>query len=242
MNFYGGLGAAAHKTFVKSAGQKTKRRVGKFAQQTAHQHYNYMLSTHAIQHLVYESSCLVRSGTEDLARQPDKYTDEEDNVHIQLSGKYELEVTPEIIEKMEIDQTIDVVWLKGSAKKTNSSKYKLKKELVQCLVRKMNDSTENIPMIVGHTKAIVTSSITKERSILYSHPCYKGEPWYDWAMVYFEETNNLGDILENCYPSRLLGYITTNSTKEAVIQCSVNPIQWDTMRVQEFCYFKILIQ
>jgi hypothetical protein len=37
MNFYGGPGEAAHKTFVKSAGQKTQWRVGKFAQQTAHQ-------------------------------------------------------------------------------------------------------------------------------------------------------------------------------------------------------------
>ncbi len=36
MHFYGGLGEAAHKTFVKSARQKTQSRVGKFAQQTAH--------------------------------------------------------------------------------------------------------------------------------------------------------------------------------------------------------------
>ncbi len=53
MNFYGGPGEAAHKTFVKSAGQKTQIRVGKFAQQTAHQYYIYMLSMHAIQHLAY---------------------------------------------------------------------------------------------------------------------------------------------------------------------------------------------
>ncbi len=59
MKFYGGPGEAAHKTFVKSAGQKTQRRVGKFAQQTAHQYYNYMLSTHAIQHLAYMSSCVI---------------------------------------------------------------------------------------------------------------------------------------------------------------------------------------
>jgi hypothetical protein len=32
MNFYGGPGEAAHKTFVKSAGQKTQSRVSKFAQ------------------------------------------------------------------------------------------------------------------------------------------------------------------------------------------------------------------
>jgi hypothetical protein len=113
MNCYSGLGEAAHKTFVKSAGQKTQRRVGKLAQQTAHQYYNYMLSTHAIQHPAYVSSFLIQSGTEDLPRQPDEDTGEEDNVHIKLSGKYEFEVTPEMIDKMETNETIDVVRLTG---------------------------------------------------------------------------------------------------------------------------------
>jgi hypothetical protein len=99
---------------------------------------------------------------------------------------------------------------------------------VQCLVRKINDATENITMIVGHTRAIVTTSITNERSIFYSHPCYKGEPWYDWVVVHFEETHKLRDIVENYYPSRLLGFNTTNITQEGVIQCSINPLQWDT--------------
>ncbi len=85
-----------------------------------------MLSMHAIQHLAYVSSFLIQSGTEDLARKQDEDTDEEDDVHIKLSGKYELEVTPEMIDKMETDETIDVVWLMGKAKKMNSGKYKLK--------------------------------------------------------------------------------------------------------------------
>ncbi len=131
------------------------------------------------------SSCLIQSGTEDLARQPDEDTVEEEDIHIKLSGKYELEVTPEMIDKIETDETIDVVWLMGKAKNTNSGKYKLEKELVQCLVRIINDSTKNITMIVGHTRAMVTSSNRNERSIFYSHPCYKGEPWYDWAKVHF---------------------------------------------------------
>jgi hypothetical protein len=96
-----------------------------------------------MQHLAYASSFLIQSGTENLARQPDEDTDEEDDVHVKLSGKYELEVTPEMIDKMETDETIDVVWLTGKAKKTNSSKYKLKKEeLVKCLVRRINESTK----------------------------------------------------------------------------------------------------
>ncbi len=35
---------------------------------------------HTIHYLAYVSSCLIQSGTEDLARQPDEDTDEEDNV------------------------------------------------------------------------------------------------------------------------------------------------------------------
>jgi hypothetical protein len=115
MIFYGGPGEAAHKTFVKSAGQKTQRRVGKLAQQTAQQYYNYMLSTHAIQHLAYASSFLIQSGTEDLARQLDEDVDEDDDIHIKLSGKYELEITPEMIDEMETNETIDIVWLTGKA-------------------------------------------------------------------------------------------------------------------------------
>ncbi len=61
MNFYGGPGKAAHKIFVKLAGQKTQRRVCKFAQQTAHQYYNMMLSTHAVQHIRENSNRLIQA-------------------------------------------------------------------------------------------------------------------------------------------------------------------------------------
>ncbi len=49
-------------------------------------------------------------------------------------------------------------------------------------------------------------------------------------MVHFEQTNNLREIVENYYPSRLLEFITTNNTQEVVIQCSVNPFQWNTVQ------------
>jgi hypothetical protein len=67
MNFYGGPGEAAHKTFVKSAGQKTQRRLSKFAQKTAHQHYTMMLSTHAVQYITEDSNRLIQAGTEYVA-------------------------------------------------------------------------------------------------------------------------------------------------------------------------------
>jgi hypothetical protein len=65
---------------------------------------------------------------------------------------------------------------------------------------------------------------------MHIHATYKGEQWYDWAMVHFEETNNLGYKVENYYSSRLLEFITTNRTREVVIQCSINPIDWEVIQ------------
>ncbi len=139
MNFYGGPGEAAHKTSVKSAGQKTQRRLSKFAQQTAHQYYNMMLSTHAVQHIREDSNRLIQAGTEHVATQQDTDTDGEDNAPIHSSGQYELEVTPEVLEKIDMDDTFDIVWLTGNSKKNNNRKFKLKRVLVHCLYRKIKD-------------------------------------------------------------------------------------------------------
>ncbi len=83
--------------------KKTQRHVSKFAQQTAHQYYNMMLSTHAVQHIREDSNCLIQAGTEAVARQQETDTDGEDNVHIHLSGQYEFEVTHEVLEKIDMD-------------------------------------------------------------------------------------------------------------------------------------------
>ena len=40
-----------------------------------------------------------------------------------------------------------------------------------------------------------------------AHPCFHGKKWYDWALVQFEENNKQGDLIENHYPSQILGCI-----------------------------------
>ncbi len=105
MYFYGGPGEAVHKIFVKSAVQKTQRWVSKFAQQTAHQYYNMMLSTHAVQHVREVVNRLIQAGTELVATQQDTETDGEDNVYIHLSGQYEFEVTHLKSDTGEISET-----------------------------------------------------------------------------------------------------------------------------------------
>ena len=49
--------------------------------------------------------------------------------------------------------------------------------------------------------------------------------------MHFQEINNRGDLIENHYPSRLLGFISIEGKCEAVIQCSVKPLLWSTVDV-----------
>ena len=49
-------------------------------------------------------------------------------------------------------------------------------------------------------------------------------------MVHFQETNLFGENIEAFYPSQLLGFITSNGTCEAVIQCLLNPLSWEDLQ------------
>ncbi len=218
--FFGGPGEAAQKTFVKSTGQKSQRRVSKFAQQTAHQYYNMMLSSCAVRHLTECSRRLVQVGSIEVSNKGmihSKHQEHNDNVQVLLSGKYEINVSQAVINEMQTEHTLTVAWLMEKTDKNNNQKYNLSKDLVWCLHQKIIHSEEAITKIIGYTRAIVTSPLSNERSIFYSHPCYQGEEWYNWAMVHFEETNPFGENIETFYPLQLLGFLTSNGTREAVI-------------------------
>jgi hypothetical protein len=102
-----------------------------------------MLSTHAVQHVREDANRLIQAGTEHVATQQDTDTNGEDNVAIHLSGQYEFEVTHEVLEKIDMDDTIDIVWLTGNSKKNNNRKFKLKRGLLHCLSRKRVTGRDN---------------------------------------------------------------------------------------------------
>ena len=97
-----------------------------------------MLSTHDVQHVREDANSLIQAGTEHVATQQDTDTDGEDNAPIHSSGQYELEVTPEVLEKIDMDDTFDIVWLTGNSKKNNNRKFKFRRELLHFLSRKIN--------------------------------------------------------------------------------------------------------
>ncbi len=207
--------------------------MSEFAQQTAHQYYNMMLSSCAVQHPTECSRRLVQVGSIEVSNEGlihRKHQENDDNVQVLLSGKYEINVPQAVINEMQTEHTVTVAWLTENTDKNNNRKYNLSKDLVRCLHQKITHSEEAIKKIIGYTRAIVTSPSSNERSIFYSHPCYQGEEWYDWAMVHFEEKKPFRENVETFYPSRLLGLITSNGTREAVNQCSLNPLSWDNIQ------------
>jgi hypothetical protein len=122
INFYGGPGEAAHKTFVKSAGQKTQRRVSEFAQQTAHQYYYMMLSSCAVQHLTECSSRLVQVGSVEVSNEDMIHSrHQENNGDVQvLLGQYEINVLQAVINEMQTEHTMTVAWLMENTDKNNN--------------------------------------------------------------------------------------------------------------------------
>ena len=68
-----------------------------------------------------------------------------------------------------------------------------------------------------------------DHTIFYAHPNYRGSPWYDWAYVHFVERGE-----EVYYLSKILGFVQLENSVEAVIQCSVRPMNWETLEKKMF--------
>jgi hypothetical protein len=134
---------------------------------------------------------------------------------------------------MESEGRVLVNWLfQDKNSKQIEEKIVLSKDFVKLLHRRLQ--TSNASVVTGFTKAVI--SCGGVQTPFYAHPCFHGQKWYDWALVHFEEKNNLGDLIENHYPSRILGYISIDGKKEAAVQCSSKPLCWN--KVQK----KIIVQ
>ena len=101
---------------------------------------------------------------------------------------------------MHEDNTVEVRWLTKNSVKSRNVQWSLNKLLVKCLHRHIRQQEQLITKIIGYTRVTITNIDTNEKNIFYSHPCYQGESWYDWAMIQFEENVN-GEFISRLYPS-----------------------------------------
>jgi hypothetical protein len=98
INFYGGPGESAHKQFIKIPGQRTQRRVGEFAQQTALQYHDMLVSSYAAEECLIETNNRKQYGGND-----DTLEDISPPGHLSiiLTGRYYFVITDELLHMME---------------------------------------------------------------------------------------------------------------------------------------------
>ncbi len=103
INFYGGPGESAHKQFIKIPGQGTQRRVHEFAEQTALQYCNMLVSSHAAHDCQIRSNFYKQSGNTGTDFD---CTETKGEVVMEMSGKYNFTVTCEVIGMMEAESKV----------------------------------------------------------------------------------------------------------------------------------------
>ena len=89
-------------------------------------------------------------------------------------------------------------------------------------------------IITGNTRARCYDD-NGHQSIFYAHPCYRGSPWYDWAYVHFVDDNED----EAYYPAKILGFFGADGGVDAVVQCSLRPLNWSTLEKRMFVEFEL---
>jgi hypothetical protein len=232
INFYGGPGEAAHKFFVKVPGHKTQRRVSKFAAQTANHCYDIMVTKHAIRSIGMEMDWVVVQ-RKNINIDHSNVVTESDDLSVTFLGKYRLVVTNNILKSMKANDNVYITWLwdKKNIKK-NNNKLCLNKDLVRVLLRKISDigDTDRVGdiTVTRYTRATINMD-NSSRIILYAHPCFQGNPRYNWAYVHFQEVSPDGIEVENYYLSCIIGFNTLQGISEAMIQCAEKPLLWSAV-------------
>jgi hypothetical protein len=86
----------------------------------------------------------------------------------------------------------------------DNDKSCLNKDLVRVLLRKISDIGDRNCIgditVMGYTRATINMG-NSSKIILYAHPCFQGNPRYNWV-VHFQEVSPDGIEVENYYPSR----------------------------------------
>ena len=135
-----------------------------------------------------------------------------DEVSVELKGKYNLQISNDVLQLMMNGSDIEVDWHSDKKKrKRNNTLYCIDKELVKVLLNEMrkNNITPGLGeeiSIEGYTQAF-TTTIHENRVIFYAHPYFQGRKWYDWAYVHVEEITASGVTVKTYYPSKILGFI-----------------------------------
>jgi hypothetical protein len=163
INFYGGPGESAHKQFIKIPGQRTQRRVSEFAQQTALQYHNMLVSGYAAEECLFEMNIRKQYGGDDDQMAT---TSPPEDLSISLKGEYNFVVTEELLQIMDSQNRVDVKWKFDDkhVKQRNKNNQQIHGDFVKMLRRQLQTSVGTT--VTGYTKAVISCSEYAHRFML----------------------------------------------------------------------------
>ena len=229
MNFYGGTGEASHKHMVKAPGQKTQRKVSKFATQTASQYYNMLIIQKA-------SNCIGRQavphGVHEMV-----FDNVDDDVTFECKGKYSFGMSA----------TGDVTNYKIRKNKKAHRRFEVSKDFARVLQRELVPSgraslSAMKKKFIGYICVTIKNTSDDDNGTLFNaHPDLHGAPWYNWANVQFLMCGGNEEEEERIkhYPSKFLGFFELDGDKLAMVHCSATPVEWSLVKHDFFVRFKL---
>jgi hypothetical protein len=150
-----------------------------------------MVTKHAMGSIGMEMDRVVVQ-RENIDIDPSDVVTDLDDLSVTFRGKY-IVVTNDILESMKANDNVHVTWLCDKKNiKRNNNKLCLNKDSVRVLLRKISDISDTNCAgditVTGYTRATINMD-DSSKIILYAHPCFQGNPHYDWAYVHFQEVS-----------------------------------------------------
>ena len=143
-------------------------------------------------------------------------------------GKYEM-----IIHCVNVDGESghhSLKWMSHYKQKQRDGRYNLHPDLLRVAFREKMRNGLTGYKIIEFTDMKIESD---QSSCLYrARPCFRGNPWYDFAYVEFVEHDDNGNNYQKIYPSLILGFMQINDETEpcAIVRTSTRDLPWDVQQ------------
>ena len=148
--------------------------------------------------------------------------DSEKETKCSFIGKYEM-----IIHRVNVDGESghhSLKWMSHDKQKRGDGRYNLHPDLLRVAFRETMRNGLTGCKIIGFTDMTIKSD--KSSCLYRARPCFRGNPWYDFAYVEFVENDVNGNIYQKIYPSLILGFMQINDETEprAIVRTSTRDL------------------
>jgi hypothetical protein len=156
---------------------QTQRRVSEFAVQMAKQYYNMLITNRAFESIENEQSRM----SVDANDYNYDHINNDDDISVELSGKYTITITDDLIEDMRNGNEIHASWHSDPKRhRSNHYKFCLNKDLVKVFLKKITENDGGVFSKGDRIKGLPTTAtdsffmrthVSREEVGMIGHTC-----------------------------------------------------------------------